>query len=93
MAHICEVDAPEKSDVVVAIVPYRGAADLLVCKVDVAGVAKANDELWFFVDRYRTGVTRVYFTQHRNDAELLVCYVPYRGAAGWKRPHELKGTF
>jgi len=88
---VYEVDSIEKSDIVVRAVSARNAADLLVCKATVRGAAAGRDDVWCFVDNYLKGKShRVYFTDKSEEAELTICYVPHRGAAGWIKIHELQ---
>ncbi len=55
------------------------------------GPARGDDGAWCFVDSSGLAVTRVWLTDQRGSADLVIGYVSSRGLAGWRRSHALEG--
>lgn len=89
MARIYQTPDMGMANVRAALVSGQGEADLCVLRVSSWGLA-LGDALWYVCRDRQDAQLCVHFG-NRGMAELLVCFVDNYSAAGWQRPHRLKG--
>lgn len=91
MALIYACDSRSSADFKVCEVPTRNAADLLVFVDHSRSSAEGADGVWCYVDAAGASTSQARWVHTPNAADLLVCFVTSRSAAGWRREHPLKG--
>jgi hypothetical protein len=89
MARIYQAATMGEANVRVALVDSRGEADLLVCRMGSWGAAH-GDALWFITRNRQDATASVFFTGP-GFADLKVCFVDSKSAAGWQRPSRYRG--
>jgi hypothetical protein len=90
MARIYQTPLMGEAHIKVALVS-RGDADLLVRRVDSAGMAGSEGHWYITRDKEDAG-TWVCFTSV-GFAEVKVCFVDSAGDAGWQKESRYKGRF
>ncbi|OYO27451.1 DUF6150 family protein [Janthinobacterium sp. PC23-8] len=91
MATIYQTTQMGEAHVLVALVPHRGQADLLVRRASSRGLAM-GDARWFITRDKQAATTWVCFTS-AGFAHVKICFVDNDSEAGWQKPSRYKGRF
>jgi len=91
MARIYQTPVMGEAHLRVAIVHERGQADLLVHRESSWGLAH-GDGRWFITRDKQDATAWVFFTS-QGMAQINICFVNNRGAAGWQKPSQYRGRF
>jgi len=91
MATIYQTTSMGEAHVLVALVPQRGEADLLVHRASSYGMAM-GDARWFITRDKQSANTWVCFTSP-GFAHVKICFVDNDGETGWQKPSRYKGRF
>jgi hypothetical protein len=87
---VFEVPYASAADLRVHVVPYESQADLCVYRVAYATEAVGNKGYWYFAKTTLRADKRIFFVQWPSQADLKICWVPFRGRAGWRNPDRRK---
>lgn len=83
MARIYQTYEFGEAQLKIALVHSLGMAQLAVCRVNCWGMAQ-GDAFWFITRDLQEATVRVKFCSE-GEADLLICFVSTRGAAGWRQ--------
>jgi hypothetical protein len=89
MARIFQTSSMGDAQLLVAIVPDRGMADLLVQRVSSWGLAH-GDARWFITRNRQDATAAVHFTSP-GFAHIKIHFVDSAAEAGWQRPSAHRG--
>lgn len=80
---ILTVPEIQSADVIVHVLVDNGRQDLNVLEVAYSFQARGNHGLWFKALHPRLADKKVYFTDNRSEADLVIRYVSSVSKAGW----------
>jgi hypothetical protein len=91
MARIYQAATMGEAHIRVAVIMDRGAADLLVHRVNSWGLA-SGDALWFITREQQDATVWIFFTS-MGMAEVNIFFVDNYGEAGWQKSSRYQGRF